>query len=374
MDRFCYYKKGEDDDELSEGLRSPDALYAHKAALGREHPFNPVAVAFLSKPTVNGTGCGNHFGPSYGYITSNAPGCYHEFDYGYDGYAMCNGAAPHSLNGNQMRGHLQATNSLGKPPNEEEEDAYLEQNPEERENYEKKDDDHSEPPNKYGCVQCGQIRTSLTAASNLPGANHPAGDCCGCDCTNLTNLTTTDGKSSIDTTLTRAILEQYGGESVAGDSLNSTVGLRDMIDCVTPATTTTCGRTSSGNTTNNEEDDDEHNKSSANESSNLENDNDFKEEHHLSSLLTQATNNLHTSLVKPVDLGSEEDSNEDTSDEHIAILNRKPRKELIKKWRSSTSTETNASSSCSNNGASPSNNKSNVPLLIESQAEQFEID
>lgn len=347
--------------------------------MGREHPFNPVTVAFLSKPNptiMNGASCGsNHFDPSYGYIASAAPGCYHEFDYGY---GMCNGAAvvahPMMSNGLMSRGHLQTVNnnsSLGKPPNEEDEDAYLEQNPEERENFEKKE--HHLIDSNDGCVQCGQIR--INNATNL-SLNHSTAEiqpnqCCGCDCTNsLVNK-----NIKIDTTLTRAILEQYAGtESVAGDSLNSTVGL-------STTTTTTGGRTS-GNTTN-EEDDDEHNKSTAESKSDYI-ESDLKDEH-LSSLLSQATNNLQTSFSKQpsTDLGSEEDSNEDT-DEHIAILNRKIRKDITcKKWRTSslnsaeTSTTINASSINSidqtNNLKSPSKNKSNVPLLLESQTEQFQI-
>lgn len=357
---------------MSEGLRSPDGLYAHKPPLGRDHPYcDPVTVAFLSKPnpSVNGSSCGNHFAPSYGYIASNASGCYHhEFDYGY---GMCNGAPPaHSmLNSNQMRNHLQPNNSLGKPPNEADEDAYLEQNPEERENYEKKNgDDNLLDATKYGCVQCGHMRDSnlpqLTNINHSATEIHPTNQCCGCDCTNMNNLASTTNR------------DQFA----AGDSLNGAVGIRDMIDCVTPATTTTttCGRTSSGNTTTNEEEDDEQNKSSPNESSNLDS-TDLKEEH-LSNLLTQATNNLHTSFIKQTDLGSEDDSNEDTSDEHIAILNRKTRKDQIKKWRSSTETAisnpSSATTSSSVVNSSPTKNniiKSNIPLLIESQPEQFQI-
>ena len=222
---------------MSEGLRSPDGLYAHKAALDREHPFNPVAVAFLSKPSaLSGATCGNHYDPNYGFLTSTAPSCYHhEFDYGYS--TIC-APPPHTLltaAANQMRGHMQAPlNNLGKPPNEADEDAYLEQNPEERENYaDKKEnlDNLTSSKNLVGCVQCGQqirqagnLQQPTLLPNNLPLNNN---QCCGCDCTNLANK---DNK--IDSTLTRAILEQYvagvGNGSLASDSLNSTVGLRDV--------------------------------------------------------------------------------------------------------------------------------------------------
>jgi len=344
--KFCYYRKGEDDDELSEGLRSPDGLYKAREV----HPFNPVTVAFLSKPnpSVNGT-CGNHFDPSYGYIASAAPGCYHEYDYGYDSYSMCNAA--HPMPG-QMMSHLQQTssvqnNSLGKPPNEEEEDAYLEQNPEERENYNKNENNEI---NKYGCVQCGQIKNQ----------------CCGCESTALNK----SDKIIDQNQLTRAILEQYADQKT--DSLNGTVVGIINYDCGTPATTTTTtGRTSS-NATNNE-DDDEQIKSSNESNSNLETNEDL--------------NNLHTTFIKQNDLGSE-DSIEETSDEHIAILNhhKSHHKEQYKKWRNSSSSSIDtsnhsSSTNCSNNlktinsikSISPSKNKSNVPLLIESQTEQFQI-
>jgi len=156
------------------------------------------------------------------------------------------------------------------------------------------------------------------------------------------------------------------------DSLNGTVVGIINYDCGTPATTTTTtGRTSS-NATNNE-DDDEQIKSSNESNSNLETNEDL--------------NNLHTTFIKQNDLGSE-DSIEETSDEHIAILNhhKSHHKEQYKKWRNSSSSSIDtsnhsSSTNCSNNlktinsikSISPSKNKSNVPLLIESQTEQFQI-
>lgn len=88
--------------------------------MGREHPlFNPVTVAFLSKPnpsTMNGAlaGCG-HFDPVYGYspgYIAAAPSCYHDY---VDHYAMCNGTAPpHPMAPSApMRGHLQQATASG---------------------------------------------------------------------------------------------------------------------------------------------------------------------------------------------------------------------------------------------------------------------
>lgn len=298
-----------------------------------------MTVAFLSKPNpsvMNGASCGSHFDPAYGYIAS-APSCYHEYDYGY---GMCNAGAPtappHSMapNGAMMRGHLHQPSAsggstLGKPPNEADEDAYLEQNPEERENFEKKEPtDHLEAL-ANGCVQCGQIRNGALAYPPPPAELQTASQCCGCDCSSLAP-TTTEANSS---TLTRAILEQY---AIGGT--------------VTPATTTTTGgrTSSSGNTTTNEDDEEKEALSNESKSDFIESDLKDEEKEHLE--LTSLSTSLHTTFgAKPSsDLGSE-DSIEETSDEHIAILNRKPaRKE---KWRSSAA---GSSAETSINGATTS--------------------
>ena len=309
---------------------------------------------------------------------------------------MCNSLPPP----HQMLGHpqlqQQIQNSLGKPPNEADEDAYLAENQDEKDlsNEIKKNElmENEIIINKYGCVQCGNH--SILNNNNSSNLTHsppiittastdPSQVWCGCMQNNL--LIGQNNKDKIDTQLTRAILEQQfnGSESLAGDSLNSTVGLRDVIDCVTPATTatTTCGRTSSsGNTTTNEEEDENSNKSTNESINHLDHHhhtNDLKEELHLSNLLsTSFITKPSSTLVN--DLGSEEDSNEDTSDEHIGILSRKTRnaKEQIKKWRTSSNsieTNTNSTTSTTNLNSPAKNSKSNVPLLIESQTEQFQI-
>ena len=126
--RFCYYRKSEED-ELAEDLRTAEALFAHKAAMGPQHPFNALTAAFLSKPVPGpaaGVPCGADYKSPYGYHPPSS--CFHHepYDYGYN-YGMCPASGGMMIPPNAVPGPHQP------PLNEQDEDEYLRQEAAEQE-------------------------------------------------------------------------------------------------------------------------------------------------------------------------------------------------------------------------------------------------
>jgi hypothetical protein len=175
-------------------LRTAEALFAHKNAMGPQHPFNAITAAFLSKPAPvppgagGAVGCAGGHKPPYGYHGPSA--CFHHEPFGYN-YGRC-GAAGSVVNGGP---------SLPPPLNEQDEDEYLRQEAADQEAATSAETVRNRDGSSNGSATGGSHEsieiekrneddpglngeeTTCGASINNCGAN----GCCGCECMLVVN-------------------------------------------------------------------------------------------------------------------------------------------------------------------------------------------